>query len=323
MWIKLELENAVASESWDYEDSKWCWYWKLLIQQARGEGSGIPGYLPDDGDRLWRIAGAKTRWFFEKKGGREVLQRHFRSTEIGSRKLLFNPKMLEIVNLSIAKQKHTAPENEQNHFSKSQKTNGESKLDSSFFLSDVAFDVGVVLTDIDELKVVGDKVFAYYMQKFGRDKRYKFTPQRRKKFELRMCEILPDCLTLTVAAGEAMRAIDNLSRSEFHVAGGYYDWIDHIFTSREMFEKRLAMVNSNGNTKQTASQRNQQSTIEAARAVIRGYQDVDRGGTSNDGDPVGQTAERGTIEGVCRRVADSPAVEAPNRVQAAKAGMDS
>ena len=79
----------------------------------------------------------------------------------------------------------------------------------------------------------------------------------------------------------------------------------------------------NGTAKQTASQRNQQSTIEAARAVILGYQGVDCSGTGNNGDSVGQATERGTIEGVCRRVADSPAVQAPNRVQAAKAGVDS
>jgi hypothetical protein len=253
VWVQLELENAVASDSWNYEDHKWCWYWKLLIQQARGEGTGVPGYLPNDNDRLWRIAGARRRWFFEEKGGRELLQRHFRSTEDG--RWIYNPKMLEIVTKAIAKQ---------------QKTQGESKLDSSVCVSN-DFDVGfdVVLTDIEELKVIGDKVFAYYMQKFGRDKRYKLTPERRKKFELRMCEILPDCKTIIAASREAMHAIDNLARSEFHVTKGFYDWIDHIFKSREMFEKRLAMVTNAKHEIRNGPQTIDSALAEAKRRVAR------------------------------------------------------
>jgi hypothetical protein len=300
MWVQLELENAVASESWGYEDQKWCWYWKLLIQQARGEGTGVPGYLPNDNDRLWRIAGARRRWFFEEKGGRELLQRHFRSTEDG--RWIYNPKMLEIVTKALAKQ---------------QKAKGDEKLDSPLSLCrdfDVGF--GVVLTDIEELKAIGDEVFAYYMRKFGRDKRYKFTPIRRKKFELRMCELLPDVGDALAAGQEARRAIDNLHRSEWHVSNGHFDWVDQIFKSREEFEKRLVMV-SNGK-QQTYADKNERSVIDAVNASIAGDTGLDQEGNRHDGDHVRAANDRKTIDAVRRGAPRIQGVSTANGIQPPK-----
>ena len=86
-------------------------------------------------------------------------------------------------------------------------------------------------------------VWIYYLNKFGRDRlRYQPTPQRRRKALMRLHEALKMRKgDLRGAISLMCEAIDNLAASEFHRANGYIDWIDHLFKSPEMFQKRLAM----------------------------------------------------------------------------------
>lgn len=107
-WFPLYIHRIKASETWRLEDFQWCWMMKLLIELADAES---PGYLPNDMDVLWRLAGARTREFFLKRGGPGLVDREFRRTADGLR--IYNPRLLAVLqeqNNKLWKKKEKPPE---------------------------------------------------------------------------------------------------------------------------------------------------------------------------------------------------------------------
>src|SRR6185437_7486439 len=74
---------------------------------------------------------------------------------------------------------------------------------------------------------------------------------------------------------------------------------------------------------QTYAQRNQQSVIDAVRAANAADSGVDSQGTGTAGDPIRPVPYPRTIDAVQPRPRSLPAASAGNRVQTAKAGVDS
>ena len=92
----------------------------------------------------------------------------------------------------------------------------------------------------EEMQVI-EQMFLFYCESVGRDpNRYSLTQQRRKKALLRLQERIEVRGSLDAAAAEFAQAIENLAASEWHISNSYIDWLDQIFCSAEMFEKRLS-----------------------------------------------------------------------------------
>lgn len=103
-WIPLYLQRAKASDTWDLPDYQFGWFWKLIFNLA---DSDKPGYLPNDDNDLWRLAGARSHRFFAEKGGRDLLRRHFRSTDDGL--WIYNQRLLEVLREQKEKQVKRGP----------------------------------------------------------------------------------------------------------------------------------------------------------------------------------------------------------------------
>src|SRR5438094_255143 len=88
-WVKFNFHRAKASPTWALVDYLWCWYTKLWINSY---DSDRPGYLPYDVDVLWKLAGARTKIFFQREG-MSLVDRHFKRTEDGL--WIYHPKVLE------------------------------------------------------------------------------------------------------------------------------------------------------------------------------------------------------------------------------------
>jgi len=128
-----------------------------------------------------------------------------------------------------------------------------------------------------------ERLFAYYCDAFGRNQRqYALTPARRDKAEARMRErIRANLGDIAKAEMDLIRAVENLSMSEYHRTNGYIDWIEQIFRSQEEFEKRLNWIQprgggngaggKSGNGVDAAVRRGQESRSNIADAVRRRY----------------------------------------------------
>lgn len=70
-WIPLYIHRLKASKRWaQMQDFERGWYMTLIIEAA---DSAMPGYLPNNDAVLWRLAGAKTKAYFQREG-QSVLQ---------------------------------------------------------------------------------------------------------------------------------------------------------------------------------------------------------------------------------------------------------
>jgi len=216
-WIPLYLHRLKASRTWAMPDFQWCWFMKLIIELADSE---TPGYLSNDVDVLWRLAGARTRDFFLKRDGAGLVDREFRRTADGLR--IYNARLLEVLkeqNEKLHRKKQPAKE----------KTLSLSALGFSSIKN-------------EDLKASVCRLFSYYQEILERDARYKLTERRAEKCESRLLECLQAAGgDLAKAEAFAKDAIYNLACSRFHVQNGHTDWIDHIFGSAEVFQKRLSM----------------------------------------------------------------------------------
>jgi hypothetical protein len=145
-----------------------------------------------------------------------------------------------------------------------------------------------------------ESIFGFYCEKFGKNpKKYQLTEERRKKAGLRFRERLKanDGNEAAVET-EFSQAVENLAASDYHVSGGYTDWLSQIFKSQEEFEKRLNWKNggkSNGNGKQKSVLDNflrQRAEDEATGNSGGGAaRDPRQAGESEAGDAVGADAD--------------------------------
>jgi len=216
-WIPLYLHRLKASRTWAMPDFQWCWFMKLIIELADSE---TPGYLPNDVDVLWRLAGARTRDFFLKRDGAGLVDREFRRTADGLR--IYNARLLEVLK----------EQNEKLHRKK------QPAKEKTLSLSGLGFSS----IKNEDLKAPVCRLFSYYQEILERDARYKLTERRAEQCERRLIECLQAVGgDLAKAEASAKDAIYNLACSRFHVQNGHTDWIDHIFGSAEVFQKRLSM----------------------------------------------------------------------------------
>ncbi len=180
------------------------------------DASERPGYLPYDG-QLAGLANARSATFF-KSNVVGLLEAGFKTVQLDGREWIYNERLLVI----LEEQK--------------KKMRPEEVVISSSLLSKANF------IDIEGLDLQTKNLFDHYLKLFERDKRYRLTSSRQKKAEMRLLEYMADeQVGLEGAVIAAKGAMANLASSEFHVEGGYFDWIDHLFGSRDIFQKRLDM----------------------------------------------------------------------------------
>jgi hypothetical protein len=211
-WIPLYIHRAKASPSWKLPDFQWCWFWKLLIESADSERLG---HLPNDISVLWRLAGAMTQGYFEKRGGLEIINRYFERT--GDGLWICNPTLLRIL------------------------TEQSTKLRRNPQKFDVV-PLSVSISAFDELGKAVQRLFSFYVRAFNRRSDYTLTKKREEKAVLRLKEVMAkNGGDLGKAEALAHEAITNLSLSEWHQKAGHVDWLEQVFRSEEEFQKRLAM----------------------------------------------------------------------------------
>lgn len=188
----------------------------------------MPGYLPNDISVLWRLAGAMTQGYFDKRGGLEIINRYFVRT--GDGRWIYNPSLLNILTEQSAKLRR----------------NPQKLGVVPLSLSVVAF---------DDLSKAIQRLFSFYVKVFERDTRYKLTDQREKKCALRLQELMRENGgDLDKAESTAREAIEKLSLSQWHRDNGHIDWLEQVFRSQEEFQKRLVMkVQANGQKEESAN----------------------------------------------------------------------
>lgn len=175
-----------------------------------------PGYLPYDG-RLAGLANARSASFFNLNVV-GLLQAGFKTVQIDGREWIYNERLLVILD------------------EQRKKLWKDDLVISSTLLTKANF------IDIEGLELETKKLFEHYLLLFHRDKRYRLTQPRQKKAEMRLLEYMADeKATLLESVAAAKEAMGNLAASEFHTEGGYFDWTDHIFGSKDIFQKRLDM----------------------------------------------------------------------------------
>lgn len=90
------------------------------------------------------------------------------------------------------------------------------------------------------MKATVERIFAHYIEKFGKGGRYALSDKRRRNCELRLSEWMRfNSCSLEDAERAAMLAIDNLAESDWHKANGYDDFTEQIFSSYERMENRV------------------------------------------------------------------------------------
>lgn len=230
-WIPLYIHRLKASRTWSLPDYQWCWFMKLIIELA---DSDTPGYLPNDVDVLWRLAGARTRDFFLKRDGIGLVDREFRRTADGL--LIYNPRLLEVL----------TEQSEKLHRKKKVKEEPLSLSSSGLFANIKLQNLNSEALNPEDLSLEAlassiHRLFAYYTECFHKDPRYKLTRRRVEKCQCRLLELIHSGSDLARAEATAKDAICNLAASSFHVQNGHTDWIDHLFVTQEMLQKRLDM----------------------------------------------------------------------------------
>jgi hypothetical protein len=134
-------------------------------------------------------------------------------------------------------------------------------------------------THESRIRQIVETLFEYYCHAFERNPRqYSLTPARREKAEARMRErIRANLGDIAKAEMDLIRAVENLSMSEYHRTNGYIDWIEQIFRSQEEFEKRLNWTaprgGQNGSTQQGTAQRSSPA-VERQRESQRNIADA-------------------------------------------------
>jgi hypothetical protein len=85
-----------------------------------------------------------------------------------------------------------------------------------------------------------EECFSLYCALLSRDpRRYQLTAPRKAAAVRRLQEREKATGSIEQAKADLQTAIRNLAASEFHTSNPYHDWMDHIFKSQDVFEKRL------------------------------------------------------------------------------------
>ncbi|MBZ5567537.1 MAG: hypothetical protein LAN64_06765 [Acidobacteriia bacterium] len=227
-WFPLYVEKILSSSSWlQMKDYQRGWYIQLLLLSAH---SVRPGYLPLDGS-LWRLAGARTKQYFEQES--VVVMACFKRRQMDGREWIYNERLVRVLEQQARRQMDFDRRGK-----KGSGKDDQRQTSLSFSSSTISISPDLIQKTVEEL-------FEYYCNTFTRDPRYKLTESRRMACAHRLMELAEENGgDFDVAKQAGMQAIGNLSRSEFHVAHGYCDWLDHIFKSPEVFQKRLDMRSS-------------------------------------------------------------------------------
>ena len=227
-WFPLHVTQMLGSAAWvQMKDYQRGWYIQLLLLATQ---SDHPGYLPLDGS-LWRLAGAHAKEYFDKES--PVVLACFKRRQMDGQEWIYNEQFLQMLQQQSAK---IRTREEKGAGKSCRKREGEVEKTLPLFSS---FDV-VVSSEV--LGKAVDELFEYYRELFCRDSRYTLTDTRRRACELRLLECMRrNGGELREACETARVAIFNLSRSDFHLKHGHFDWTDHIFKTRDVFEKRVAM----------------------------------------------------------------------------------
>jgi hypothetical protein len=215
-WVREYFFRTRGSREFvELKDYQYGWLCRLKTHALANEG-----YLPTDVNELWTMAGAKTRAFFEKDS--PMVLAYFDGRTVDGQRMY---NSFDLRELKDGRKKLRLPDEEQ----------------QSLSISVSAVAVGLV--DPEEQSVTIEKVFAFYCAVLGRDPcRYQLTPRRLEKAGVRLWERIKVRRGNRSAAVQDLRdAIANLALSRWHVENGHVDWIDHVFKSQEIFEKRLDM----------------------------------------------------------------------------------
>jgi hypothetical protein len=88
------VDRLEESSAWeDMEDYQFGWYVKLLVKTTR---SARLGYLRLDRDKLWLLAGARSKQFFEKNNA--VVMARFKTRQFGDgQDWIYNSTMLSVL----------------------------------------------------------------------------------------------------------------------------------------------------------------------------------------------------------------------------------
>ena len=225
-WFPLHVTQMLGSAAWvQMKDYQRGWYIQLLLLATQ---SDHPGYLPLDGS-LWRLAGAHAKEYFDKES--PVVLACFKRRQMDGQEWIYNEQFLQMLQQQSAKIRTR----EEKRVGKGCRKPEREETLPLFSSPDIAVSSEVLRKTVDEL-------FEYYREAFCRDSRYTLTDSRRRVCEVRLQEcIRENGGDIRVAQDTARTAIFNLSRSDFHLNHGHFDWTDHIFKSREVFEKRVGM----------------------------------------------------------------------------------
>lgn len=225
-WFPLYVTEILGSAAWlQMKDYQRGWYIQLLVFATQ---SDHPGHLPLD-ESLWRLAGARSKRFFDQESA--VVLACFKRRQMDGREWIYNEQFLNKLQRQSVKIR-----------TREEKRSGNSCRKPGFDESSPLFSSLDITVSSEELRRTVEELFEFYRELFCRDSRYTLTESRRRACELRLLEcVRGHGSDLNAAREMAKTAILNLSRSDFHLCHGYFDWNDHIFKTREVFEKRLHM----------------------------------------------------------------------------------
>src|SRR4051812_17590354 len=92
-WVPLLIDILMESGAWnEMRDYQFAWYVKLLVQSTRSQRLG---YLRLDGQKLWQLAGARSRQFFESEN--VVVMARFKVRDFDGQDWIYNQRMLSVL----------------------------------------------------------------------------------------------------------------------------------------------------------------------------------------------------------------------------------
>jgi hypothetical protein len=92
-WIPLLVDVLEESGAWEeMQDYQFGWYMKLLVKLTR---SARLGYLRLDREKLWQLAGARSKRFFEQENA--VVMARFKVRDFDGQDWIYSARMLSVL----------------------------------------------------------------------------------------------------------------------------------------------------------------------------------------------------------------------------------
>ena len=259
-WMKLWVADLLTSSFvLSLSELDFARYVKLLM---RAWESDTPCFLPNDVVILSRFAGASSLKSFKQSWA--IIQSHF--TETGDGKYVFNSKERLTFKKQVELNRNSIENGKKNNnYIKNQHSSTNLGIPSAI-PSDLPTGIPaparglkvlkelqdqnplVELNSTEELQMIR-KMFSHYCTAVSRNpEKYRLTNGRTKKAMQRLHERLAlHGGNLGIVEQEFSTAIENLSKSAYHMENGYFDWTDQIFRSEEEFDKRLNWIKPKSN----------------------------------------------------------------------------